>query len=247
LHEAIVGAVEVDGYGSTCLYPFRVALQRLCNVADPIERAAYEQAMNGIIALVTKHRAALTNARDWSARRRGYDDPDSQALAVVEIAGHVAVAAWLRKRVGEATWGTAPNTAGADLHACLVARHGTRVPSAEDLTEWIDRHGEHAARGVLTTGGIVARIVHRAKLLGARGSDESKTLQRVDKILSRHAKANARRCVSSDNATLAQQPRGHEHDSKRSARAAEADTNGRAPRRRRGRMRSEDRPPIPRR
>jgi hypothetical protein len=72
-----------------------------------------------------------------------------------------------------------------------VTCFGETVPSVDDLTDWIDRHADHSARGKFTTAGIVARILNRGKLLGERGSPQ-KTLERVTKVLQRASGGPAR-------------------------------------------------------
>lgn len=68
----------------------------------------------------------------------------------------------------------------------VVERVGPNVPSADDLEDWIGRHTSKKARGKFTTASIVAKIVHRGRLLGAHTDDEGKTLTRVSMILQRH-------------------------------------------------------------
>jgi hypothetical protein len=74
----------------------------------------------------------------------------------------------------------------------LVQQFGENIPPLDDLEDWISNHGPTSARGRTTTTGIVARIMHNGRLLGARGNFE-KTLKRVDNALARQAGRQTKR------------------------------------------------------
>jgi hypothetical protein len=153
--------------------------------------AAYELVQVGITALWGNRQSVEVVGR-VAAFLRGATGPDSDALAILDIARVVALSAWLRKRrdhppyrPGDAgPYEEAGNDAPRTLWEYLVERYGKDVPSVDDLTDWLDQHAERQARGKLTTAGIVARILNRGKLLGERGSVQ-KTLERVTKVLAR--------------------------------------------------------------
>ncbi len=153
--------------------------------ADQLAQLAI-QALAGV-------RPALDEVKRIEAFRLGAEGPDSDALAILDLARLVGIFVYQRKHRDDPAWtirgkgllATLGREAPTHLRECLVAKHGEGVSSVEELTDWLDRHADKGARGKLTTAGIVARIVHRGRLLGARGA-EVKTLQRVDKILKRH-------------------------------------------------------------
>jgi hypothetical protein len=64
---------------------------------------------------------------------------------------------------------------------------GQRTPAQEKVREWFAKIGAPKAKGGLTIAGIVARIIHDGRLLGAYTHDLSNTLRRVDRVLRRLA------------------------------------------------------------
>lgn len=178
----------------------RVAAQWVLSKSDDaVAREAYAMAMTGLRALSTKHPDAIAEVRAWSAGQRGAKDVNSDALAIVDIARAVEITASLRKHREDSAYAEcrddpfysqAERDAVRLLRARLVRRHGEQVPSEDDLTDWIDRHAETGARGRLTTARIVANILARGRLLGS-ASDERQALERVTKVLARHAAKEA--------------------------------------------------------
>jgi hypothetical protein len=149
------------------------------------ERLAVEMAKTAIDALVGVNPEARRRVREWDAHRRACDDLDSNALKLLHMAQDVETAALLY-RVTEPRFVHKGRAAVERLRDQLVKRLGATVPDVDELEDWIGRCAPKAGRGKLTTAGIVTRIVHRGRLLGARGEDEQKTLKRVDNVLSRH-------------------------------------------------------------
>lgn len=135
-----------------------VALGALCGQADAIEE------IDRIDAFLT-----------------GVSGPDSPVLRIREMADRVSLAAWHKANPKAAP--EASEKAAENLRRILVSEYGDAVPSVEDLDDWLGRWSRRGARGKLTTAGIVARIIHRGRLVGARGENESKTLRRVTEAL----------------------------------------------------------------
>ncbi len=172
---------------------------------DDGERA-FQVAMLGIRALAGDP-AARANCRKIAAVLAGPRAGNSVALAIVWIADRVETAvAFRRPPDDKMTWQlshkhprgklvprdlaayreAAPN-APAQLRAALVARFDNSVPDVADLAEWLDSHGPKHKRGVLTTAGVVGRIVHRIgqPLEVGQKHTEAHTIDRVRRVLER--------------------------------------------------------------
>jgi hypothetical protein len=162
---------------------FRLALERYVDLALPGSQDAFTLAHNAIRWLVMRDAEGLQVARRCGAWLSGFSDPDSDAAVIVAIEHHVRVALGIRHGGGD--WGD-PAAVPAQLRDALAQRfpQSETLPTAVDLGDWLDRHVPATRRGKLTTAGIVARIVHRGRLLGARGDSVQKTLERVTKALS---------------------------------------------------------------
>jgi hypothetical protein len=165
------------------IFAFRQMLLRHVDDTLPGSNDAFLLAYNAINWLVTKDPEGLKQARLWWARMLGFDNPDSPAAAIVQIEWCVRVAR--ERRHGDGTFGD-PKDAVPQLHAALVVRFPTSksIPSVTNLADWLDRYSATRKRGKLTYTGIVAKIVHEGRLLGA-GKSESQTLQRVTAALDR--------------------------------------------------------------
>jgi hypothetical protein len=158
--------------------------------------AAYQLAHIAIKALAGV-RDALAQVRRIDAFLVGADGPDSDALAIIDLARIVGANAFLRKHRNdpplwpgqEGQYAQVGRDAPGNVRQYLVKKFGEskRTPSVDDLTDWLERHADKRAPGKLTTAGIVGRIVHRGRLLAAHHGDEAKTIQRVGKVLRRHA------------------------------------------------------------
>jgi hypothetical protein len=224
LSRAIRVSVETPN-GPLLLFPFQKALGEGCDTTDRGNRAAYEMAMTGIIALVTKDPGRMATVRAWDAHRRRVD-PERGAVDILEIRDAVAVAVHFHKHRDDPPYpppyrGGKPYEKLAqdgpkNLRERLAARFGESVPNVDDLTDWIGRHANKSVRGKLTTAGIVARIVHRGQLLGARGTDEQKTLERVTKVLTRHT---GRPTSAAPEQRASRRPRGRKRPRSRRGRA----------------------------
>ena len=160
---------------------YRLALEKFVDYRVPGSHEAFTMAHNAIIALVQKKPESLDMARRWSAWIAGFDGPDSDAAVIVQLEHHVRVALGIRHGGGD--WGD-PASAAGQLHAALLERFkdSKSLPSEADLEDWLGRHAPARARGKLTTVGIVTKIIHRGRLVGAR-RDEQQTRERVTKAL----------------------------------------------------------------
>lgn len=154
-------------------------------VYDWADAIAVEMAGVAIEALVAKSPDARQPVGEWHAQRHGCSDPNSDALVILDVASAVERTAYLYP-VDPPSMPEVGARVVADLRTFLVGQLGPGVPAADDLENWIRRHSHKGARGKLTTAGIVAKIVHRGRLLGARGEDEQKTLRRVTMVMTRH-------------------------------------------------------------
>ena len=169
-------------------FRLREELERFVDDRTPGSYEAFTLAHNAIIALVQKDPEALKGARRWFAWPRGFDGPDSDALAIVRIEHMVKVAIEIRN-AGHMKWGN-PQNAARNLHAVLVASFQDQsknktLPSVEDLDDWLARHAPRHVRGKLTTAGIVAEIVHVGRLFGRSSEDRQQTREKVAKALDR--------------------------------------------------------------
>jgi hypothetical protein len=170
------------------IFAFR---QRLLGHVDdslPGSNEAFLIAYNAVHWLVSRDPDGLAKARLWWARMLGFDGSDSPAAVIVQLESHVRIAR--ERRHGDGTFGD-PKHAVPDLRAGLVSRfpESKSLPSETDLADWLDRYWPTRKRGKVTYAGIVARIVHQGRLLGA-GKSEEQTRQRVTKALDpkRHAR-----------------------------------------------------------
>ena len=161
---------------------YQLGLERFVDASVPGSREAFTMAHNAIRWLILREPGGLEDARRWLAWKMGFNSPDSDAVTIVQIEWHVRMALGMRR--GEGRWGD-PEKAPEWLHRALLHRFEAKsIPSVESLASWLDRHAERHARGKITTAGIVAKIVHEGRLLGARLS-EQRTRERVTKALDR--------------------------------------------------------------
>jgi hypothetical protein len=179
------------------LSPLLGGIAALLAVDDPKDWAAFEMARTAILALLTRSAEQRSAVADWDAHRHGCTGAGSDVRAFIEIATAVERAAHFyatryyyacQGKNGAVAKRALTETGRAvvkRLHVFFVRQFGPTIPGVEDLEDWIARHAKEGARGKLTTAGIVAKIVHRGRLLGARGEDEAKTLRRVTMALSR--------------------------------------------------------------
>jgi hypothetical protein len=161
------------------------ALGTVVDPDDAIESRALEVIKVGLDALLSKRSGARSAVSEWHAFRHRCTGADSDALAILEIAEAVQRAAWLYSQRSPPFLDSGP-AAVERLCGFLARRFGQTVPGTRDVEPWIAAHSPKGVRGKLTTAGIVARIVHRGRLLGARGNDEGRTLRRVTMVLNRH-------------------------------------------------------------
>jgi hypothetical protein len=163
------------------IFAFRQRLLRHVDDSLPGSHEAFLVAYNAVNWLVSRDPEALGKARLLWARMNGFDSADSDAAVIVQIEWHVRVAR--ERRHGDGTFGD-PKDAVPEFRAGLVARfpQSKTIPSEEELADWLDRYSPTGKRGKLTYAGIVAKIVHQGRLLGAQGTHQ-KTLQRVTKAL----------------------------------------------------------------
>jgi hypothetical protein len=177
--------------------PVLGALATLVDFDDSVDCAAFEMAETAILTLLT--RSPELRGAVWAWHGHRYDcDTDRDVLALLELTRAVELTiyvcrvrpVYLTTDKGGAVVRRALTVTGRGavkrLRAFLVRRFGERVPSVDDLSDWIGRHAPTKGRGKLVTARIVARIVHRGRLLGARGEDENRTLRRVTMALKRH-------------------------------------------------------------
>jgi hypothetical protein len=146
-------------------------------------------AYNAIIALVKKEPGLLKAAQSWAAwaggfsrSRRSEGPTDAEAIVGIEHAVRMAVGI----RNGKGMWGD-PTGAASWLRAQLVARFphaADRIPTAETLDGWLEKHAPEGKKGKLTTAGIVTNIVGDGGLVGA-SKDRQNLLERVTKNLDR--------------------------------------------------------------
>jgi hypothetical protein len=111
-------------------------------------------------------------------------------FSIVDLAGGIEKAAYLYRRTDQCLESKGPAVMQ-QLRDYLRLRFGEGIPSLDELQEWVQSTVQSARKNRFTTSGIVVRIVHQARLFGARGAF-TKTLRRVDRVLARAAIANQR-------------------------------------------------------
>lgn len=130
-------------------------------------------------------------AREIVAQRDGFASPDSPAAKIVQAAE------WVEIFSGHSKYPKRAHVVGDALVLRLLLEKllGEGVPCEEELAAWLAQHSVRGARGKITTAGIVARIIHRGRLLGAGrpGSTQQDTLDRVSKALARRGKTVVQR------------------------------------------------------
>ena len=177
--------------------PVLAALATLVVSGDSVDCAAFEMAETAVLALSARSPELRASVWAWHAHRHDCD-PNRDALALLELARAVELTVYTcrvrpqylttdeKGAVVSRPLTVSGRAAVKQFRGFLLRRFGERIPSVDDLCEWIGRHAPTRGRGKLVTAGIVARIVHRGRLLGARGEDEAKTLRRVTMVLKRH-------------------------------------------------------------
>lgn len=169
------------------LSPVLGAIATLIDFDDPIDSVAYDMLATALFALAMRHEAARGKVNAWHTFRSGGSESNPDAMAIRDIAAAVEKTAGLYSLRLE--WLDDKGRAVVEhLRESLVRRFSESVPSVDDLEEWISKYAHRGARGQLTNEGIVAKIVHRGRLLGAHTEDESTTLRRVDRVLARSSK-----------------------------------------------------------
>jgi hypothetical protein len=153
-------------------------------VADHEDAAAFEMARAGIHALIRKHPDDRKVAQTWHAVSVGCD-PNQDAIAIVDLAEEVERTAVLFTASNPPFSPTGTAAIATFRLQYLVERFGNGVPSEQMLMAWFSKHKDPHSSGGVTTAGIVARIVHHARLFGARGTDTERTRKRVDRVLAR--------------------------------------------------------------
>jgi|ERR1019366_2298373 hypothetical protein len=161
---------------------YELSLKRFVDDAVPGSNEAFTMATNAIRWLILKEPGGLESARRWMAWVSGFKAPDSDAAMICRI--EFAVRCAVQVRHGTGTFGE-PKDAAKNFYEGLVAAFpgSSTLPGADEIQGWLDQHSARSRKGKVTTAGIVAKIVHRGKLLGARLS-EQRTLERVTKALS---------------------------------------------------------------
>lgn len=154
-------------------------------VRDQGDAEAVQMAQAGILALIYKGPRERAAAHAWHAHQEGCK-PDEHAIDIVDLAREVARTARLYRLTHEQLV-----TGDAALEAFysdyLVPRFGPRSPTAKELRKSFEKFGLPKSKGGLTVAGVVARILHEGRLLGAHTDDLSNTLRRVDSVLARLA------------------------------------------------------------
>lgn len=153
-------------------------------IEDSVDARSFEMAKDGLMGLVRKSPRERAAANAWHAQRHGCD-AGQDVVAILELSKAVELAAHLYSAPG-GLFATGDAAVEA-LRQDLVERFGSTVPVASDLGEWISRLGKPKRHGGLTLAGVVARIVHGGRLLGARGDKFGNTLSRIELALKRVA------------------------------------------------------------
>jgi len=155
-------------------------------VRDAADAEAAQMAQAGILALIYKGPNERAAAHAWHAQQEGCKS-DEQAIEIVDLAREVARTARLY-RLNDTQLVTGDAALEAFRSDYLMPRFGARSPVQEKVREWFARIGSPKRKGGLTIAGVVARIIHDGRLLGAHTHDLSNTLRRVDRVLGRLAK-----------------------------------------------------------
>jgi hypothetical protein len=154
-------------------------------VQDQADAEAAQMARTGILALIYKGPKERAAAHAWHAHQEGCK-PDEHAIDIVDLAREVARTARLYRLTHEQLV-----TGDAALEAFysdyLAPRFGPRSPTVKELRESFEKLGLSKSKGGITIAGVVARIIHEGRLMGAHTDDPSKTLRRVDRVLARLA------------------------------------------------------------
>lgn len=178
------------------LAPF-AAVGGVADFDDPSDCAAFEMARTAVAALLTGDEELREAARKWHAQRLGCDG-DRDVTDMLLLARAVEITAAILREpltyrardeagaVVELPMTKTGRAAVQEFRASLVRHFGSTVPSVDDLTDWLARHSPKKGKGKLVTAGIVARIVHRGRILNAHTDDEGRTLRRVTMALKRH-------------------------------------------------------------
>jgi len=164
--------------------PIFGAAAAIADFEDPTDRAALEMMSTAMAALVTRNLPDRASVRAWQAFRVGGSESNPDAIAIRDIAAAMQRTVNLYRR-REKWLIDKGRVVVMRLRRYLARQFGEGVPDIDTLEDWVSRHAHKSARGKLTTAGIVARIIHRGRILGARGRDESVTLRRVDRVLAR--------------------------------------------------------------
>jgi hypothetical protein len=179
------------------LAPLVAALCGVANLDDAADCAAFEMARTAVLALLTGDPSLREGACRWNAQRLGCDG-DRDVVDMLELARGVEMTAAIlrrppkyrtRNKAGVVVDRPMTKTGRAlveSFRSSLVRHFGSTVPSVEDLSDWLARHSPKKGKGKLVTAGIVARIVHRGRILNAHTDDEGRTLRRVTMALKRH-------------------------------------------------------------
>jgi hypothetical protein len=185
-------APHVPMPGEYVLGAFRQALGSCCDVGDPRQRAAYEMAMTGVFALVLSDPKSEQAVAVFDAHRRGAQDPNSDVLTILDLQNQVAIAAYLWNREERVHGPPAQSwprcavriDAALGLHDWLAQQYGvTRIPTEEQIVEWLNKHAKRGVRGKLSTERIVTRIIVHGNLFGAR--TEKQVYDQVKKAIQR--------------------------------------------------------------
>lgn len=152
-------------------------------VKDARDAQSFDMFRTGLIGLIYKSDLEREAARIWHARREGLD-PDQDGIAIVDLAKEVARTGRLY-RAAPPLFPIGSAAIDAFRNDYLVTTFGEKLASLKMLEDWFARLGKPKAKNGLTISGVVASIVHEARLFGSRGDDRSKTLRRVNQILRR--------------------------------------------------------------
>jgi hypothetical protein len=154
-------------------------------VRDKADAEAAQMVKTGILALIYKAPREQAAAHACHAQQEGCK-PNEDAIDIVDLAREVARAGRLYRLTHDQL--VAGDAALVAFHCdYLVARFAERAPTLNKVRELFALLDRPKAKGGLTVAGVVARIVHERRLLGAHTDDLSTTLRRVDRVLARLA------------------------------------------------------------